>query len=737
MAREPYSAAPTTEPTGPSGANLQINSSPAQFGALPAQGLEKFSAGLEQGGAHLFQAGMATQALTNEADARAASNAYMKDAGTAWAQYGVLSGKQAADAYPQFAQKLQDLQQQHANSLASPIARNDFMNASSYMQNRLTLMGSTHAAQQEREYWKQSHAANVETAGQWGVLMQNDPHSVDTAAASIADSVHQLGKMNGQDDATIAAQTQQQLGKYYRQVIESQAAQDPGAALSTFDRVKSKMDGASIAETDRSLRVLHDRMAVDSFSQHQGSLTGPDVQPAQQGLTPTKIMNGLIGTEGSGPNAVSPSGATGRAQIMRGTFDQYALPGESYANEDDRRAAAKRYVDDMWKKYPGDAGRMAVGYFSGTGNIAPPGSPTPWIQNRSDGISTTEQYVNRFANIVHAPQAYTMEADRMAQIRDAATKQFPGRPDLQRQAVGQAWQEISQTNALQSKYEAEQQKYQRDQQDAAGDEVVRSLMGGRADPQQLIDTIRNNGYLTYQQKDQLWKLVQAQAGETNSHDVKTYGSGFSDLFNAVHASQDDPNRITNESQLYGHVGPNGDLTMAGLNELRKEMQGKKTPEDAAAGKMKTAAMAYAKRQIYGDDAMMNEKLVDPGKQDLYETGFVPTFLKAYDDGIKAGKSPFQLLSKDSPDYITDKVLGAIKPDPNSHEDMRNLLSDESQKPAAAKQGYDLKTQDGIYAAYKAGQIPRDQAAKLLVYGGFARAAPTAPPTVALPGDSAR
>jgi len=147
----------------------------------------------------------------------------------------------------------------------------------------------------------------------------------------------------------------------------------------------------------------HDKLSVDSFVQHHSTLTGPDVQPSQQGLTPTKIMNGLISTEGSGPNAVSSAGATGRAQIIRSTFDQYKLPGESYANEDDRVAAAKRYVDDMWKKYPGDIDRIAVGYSSGTDNIAPPGSAKPWKQNRSDGITTTDQYVNRLAGKLHTP----------------------------------------------------------------------------------------------------------------------------------------------------------------------------------------------------------------------------------------------------------------------------------------------------------------------------------------------
>jgi len=113
-------------------------------------------------------------------------------------------------------------------------------------------------------------------------------------------------------------------------------------------------------------------------------------------VTPTQAFKALVSTEGSGPNSTSPRGARGTAQIIESTFDQFKKPGESYANEDDRTAAARRYVDHMHDKYAGDADRMAVGYFSGINNVAPLGSPTPWKEDRSDGNMTTSQYVQRY-----------------------------------------------------------------------------------------------------------------------------------------------------------------------------------------------------------------------------------------------------------------------------------------------------------------------------------------------------
>ena len=124
----------------------------------------------------------------------------------------------------------------------------------------------------------------------------------------------------------------------------------------------------------------------------------PGQQGAQSGATPTSVFKALVGTEGSGPDAVSPKGATGSAQIMEGTFNQYKLPGEKYGNEDDRVAAARRAVDDLWRKYPNDPARVAVGYFSGPDNVAPPGSPTPWIADKSDGTTSTSGYVRNFTS---------------------------------------------------------------------------------------------------------------------------------------------------------------------------------------------------------------------------------------------------------------------------------------------------------------------------------------------------
>ncbi|ONC17983.1 hypothetical protein AQ913_22465 [Burkholderia pseudomallei] len=71
-------------------------------------------------------------------------------------------------------------------------------------------------------------------------------------------------------------------------------------------------------------------------------------------------------------------------QIQKSTFDRFAQPGESWNNVADRNAVAQRMLAKFNQDYGGDLGRIATAYFSGEGNVAPAGSPTPFIKNVSD-----------------------------------------------------------------------------------------------------------------------------------------------------------------------------------------------------------------------------------------------------------------------------------------------------------------------------------------------------------------
>jgi Transglycosylase SLT domain len=753
MAREPYEAYPTVTPTGPSPVKLDIQSSPADFGSLEAQGMERLAGGLQTTSGNLGQAAFAMQAMNNETAARDASNSFMQSAGQAWAQYGTLQGKAAADAYPQFAESLKALQDQHSNALGNPQAKNDFLNASSYMLNRLTLMASTHAASQQQAYWKQSHVANVENMTNSGVLMQNDPGFVDTAAKSVADSVDQIGQMEGWDGERVKAETSNAVGRYYHTVIASQALNNPQAAAATLARARPMMDGASIAESERLLHGIGNQAAVASAASDflSGGSSDTGAMPA-----PGALKGAIRGQEGSGPNAVSPAGAAGTYQVTPGFFQKYALPGENFNNEADREKVAERGIDQLNERYNGDPSRVAVAYFSGEGNVAPAGSPTPWITDKSDGTTSTSSYVHgvlsrlgpqetggtttQTPGTAHQPQAFSIEADTMTKLWAYARNKFPDNVQLQRETVGAVWQELQQQNILQAKYEAEQAKATKDAQESAGQTVIKTLMtpGATFDPA----VIRDNTALTWEQKEHLWNLAQSHYATADNHDTKTYGPGFWQMYQNVHAPDNDPNRITDPSQLWSHGGPTGDLTLSGIEKLTQEIQGKRTPDGEAEAEMKKQFLSMAKAQITGTNEGMHIR--DPKGDELF-LKFMAQVLPAYDKAKAAGASATSLLDPSSKDYLGSAIASFRRPMTTWVQDMLQE-NEPGGVPAAtaapqAAAAPDLTTKEGIIAAYNSGKISRDQASQALVSRGLARpaqpaSAPAQAPVVALPGDNA-
>ena len=91
----------------------------------------------------------------------------------------------------------------------------------------------------------------------------------------------------------------------------------------------------------------------------------------------------------------SSAGAHGQMQIEPGTFAKWAQPGESIDNPDDNKRVGQRIITGYANNYGNDPARVATAYFSGPGNVAPVGSPTPWIRNSSDGKTSVSQYVDQ------------------------------------------------------------------------------------------------------------------------------------------------------------------------------------------------------------------------------------------------------------------------------------------------------------------------------------------------------
>lgn len=817
MAQIPYNPVPQVAPQAGGLQYEGIQANPADFGAAVGGAEQKLGQDIGQTSDVLAQNAVRIQTMNDETAARNTSNAYIQDAGKAWADYSTLQGKASVDAYPAFTKKLEDLQQQHADTLNNPVARNQFLNASGYMLNRLTLMSSTHAAQQQKEYWKQSYVSNVENMAQTGVLYQNDPSMVDSAANSIEHSVGAIGELNSWDPNMVKSNTATALGRYYKGVIESQATTNPAIAQSTFDRVKSRMDANSIVEVGRSLRARSEQNSVGSAINDFGNTlqpgpAAPQGKPAQGAdinATWERMLGVEHGEDASGNALVSSAGATGAAQTRETTaadtaqkhgvpYHPEALkPGPGY-DSSYSKMMGRLYFGDMMERYSGNTTLAAAAYNAGPGRVdewvKSIGDPRQGVMSNADWanripIAETKGYVLRTAQpsaiaqpagvtfgrggaqpasgqkggaapgdtggvaideggeeaprslgatpaslpgepaaagtpapasagtpppgtATHNPAGYGAEADIMKSAWQKAGQLFPGRPDLQHQYTQGIWQRyVTEPNILQQKYEAEQAKAQRDAQEAAGQQVIKMLMtpGAKFDPA----VIRDNPALTYAQKESLWRLSESHLANPDSNN---YGPGFWKAFQQVHAPQDDPDRITDPSQLWPRGGPGGDLSMAGIDKLTSEITGRRTPDGEAEGQMKKSFFDGARAAITLPGPMGEKDAI--GAQKFAQ--FQVLALSAYEDGRKNGLSPQQLLSEKSPDYIGRLVPQFVRTNAEKMRDYQDINKFETDAVVNGATGggvganpgagagkstpakLDLTTKEGITAAYRAG-----------------------------------
>lgn len=213
------------------------------------------------------------------------------------------------------------------------------------------------------------------------------------------------------------------------QAITIRAATSPAAAQALLDRYKGEMDAGTVAQITTSLRAPLER------SRAEGAATA--VMGARG--TASDIYQAILMQESGGRDGqVSVDGARGRMQIMPGTWAQYARPGENIDNPADNEAVGRRIIDDLSARAGGDPARIAVGYFSGPGNIAPPGSPTPWKEDRRDGNGmTVSRYVAQVMNRLTPPGAERSEGQKaalLAGVRDRL-KDEPLHVQLQGQSL--------------------------------------------------------------------------------------------------------------------------------------------------------------------------------------------------------------------------------------------------------------------------------------------------------------
>jgi hypothetical protein len=200
-------------------------------------------------------------------------------------------------------------------------------------------------------------------------------------------------------------------------------------------------------------------------------------------------------------------------------------------------------------------------------------------------------------------------------------------------------------------------KARKDASNKATDTYVQDMIKGNMDG--IIEKIGADPRLDEKDRADLWALAQKHSDESAAATSRKLGPGYFDVVRRITLPDGHPERISSPSQVLGlgRPGPNGEqpwLTVPGVNQINQEL--KEAQGNDGITHMKNGQLAYAKQRMSYEEPNLPYGLKDVKGVNTFNNAFIPAFYKAYDDGIKAGKSPYQLLSKESPDYIVDKLI---------------------------------------------------------------------------------
>lgn len=628
-----------------------------------------------------------------------------------------LKGRAALDARPAIDQKLNDLTKKIRGGMQTADQQLEFdNNTRRYRAQYLDGKIGTHADQQANVWYAEVNKAS-------GTLALNH-------IANNADSDDEY--LHGKEDTRKAYVRQAQLlgggpelvndairradQASVKTRVEAMSVKNPVQANQFLDAHKNEV-GELYDNISAQLRTrVNEQTGIGAADQAVQEASAARIPSAVQPGAVPPITKAILDQELS--DRVSINGAVGPAQILPATFAQYAKPGEDINNPTDNKAVAQRIIGDYSQRYNGDPDRVAVAYFSGPGNVAPAGSPTPWIRDTKDGNGkSVSSYVS---DIQSRTGGQAPIASLKASAYQRAIELTKDNPEAQRVALARINSQYTAAQVAADQTAAAKKAAS----DDAANGYVSAIIDGKAPPD-TAHRIATDPNLDWHVKDDLQKAFLANQSDADKAN-KAYGDGFWKAYQQITSAPNDPGHVDSVQTLLGRAGPGGDLTLAGISKLGEVFKEQKTPEGAAVTEMKKGAIAYAKHLLsFEEDYGGGMRIPDPKGMDAFNVGFIPAFYKAYESGVAAGKTPYQLLSKDSPDFIVDKIAAPYKRPPaqEMQDKMESGLKDSNGQPAKM----DLTTSDGIIAAYQSGQVTKEVAEKAAIDRGYIKPKPT--PTV--------
>lgn len=741
MARSPYSGVPEVSAELQAPDDYQhIQASPDAFGAPVAEGAQALGQGVNQ--AREFYGKVAADNATNNYLSQATAVLHGDPHKTVIGPDGQpapdtgyfgLRGANAMDARQATSEHLDEIATEAAESLSDPQSRLEFENQSRRFRAQYDTQMAEHADTQQRVWATDTNNTSAKIWLANAGRDANNPIAAGVAQGYVRKAYRNNALLAGEDpqgaelkadqDVTLTrlralTVTDPQLAKH---VLTTQGGVLAG--LPSYDQITHLVNSAV---TDSVFAPNLDRDVNDAVAHAQ----------ARVGRS-SDISDAIAGQEwsGKGPAPTSIDGAVGPSQILPATAVRYGLA----ANEAEAKAKlqdpafatqARNTIIAQISALPnvqGDPARIAVGYFSGEGNIAPPGSPTPYIHDYKDGNGkSTSTYVSdvtgRMAALPSTADALNANLPQMLdRVRAHAEQLFPTTgPNATPNAVGTQDRYVQNFERRITQTITQQHAHVE-----VASHIVASALGGPNAP------ISEDGLKAVSpQVADAWSVVQNEdpyraAGIRNRFDANArgratgFGTNFKDYLDRALAPTTDPARIRNPMEFNNFVGPGEDaaLTNTGADQLSSLISARGTPQGEAFASQAKAFMDRMHADITFSNAAAGR--IDPKGEALFSKFAVqalPILMNANKNGTLA-----QVINPNSPDYLGNVGTGFIRRPAQMLKDKLDPLATQMGQMDEGSQGrYLLKD------AVTKGRLSRERAAQIGEDLGYFKKGPSAP-----------
>lgn len=419
--------APAERPVSP----IHVDAPIGAFGGDQAAALQRLGQTVGSVGTELFDRANSLQVLNQQAQASEAASAYVTKLGDLHADYTSQQGKNAIDGYQPFVDATETARADTRASLSSPIAQRAYDQETRNMQSRAIWSGSSHLAEQNKQYLSGASNARMDAADNYALAAPTDEASFQAGLKTKQQEVDYQATLHGWSDDVKKDQLQKANDSLYSARIQSLAKSQPFTAQKLLDDATSSGNLSAQSAARLGSFVQTQRYNVGSRQVASNIMAGGDTSLGEQKLPIDRALEAVRANETTAqgnyslihpaaPNGDHALGAYGvMSKNLPGWLAEAGMPPMTQAQFLQSPEAQDKLVGFKIDQYMKEGGT-----FNAALNKWFTGSYTPKA-GANDGNMSAPAYVQK-ANAYLARTASAGELDDHA--RTVAQKMAPDDP---------------------------------------------------------------------------------------------------------------------------------------------------------------------------------------------------------------------------------------------------------------------------------------------------------------------